>query len=100
MLGCTATTGRSRATPQRPGGWWLLQMRSLAISEQEPLAVDLRLDASVTLPDQVAREVERAALALTRLTADPYGTTAWRAYYQRFYERYGIGSLVPVREAD
>ncbi|WP_328383668.1 lantibiotic dehydratase [Micromonospora zamorensis] len=75
-----------------------LQMRSLAISEQEPLAVDLRLDASVTLPDQVARDVERAALALTRMTADPYGTTAWRAYYQRFYERYGIGSLVPVRE--
>ncbi|WP_307847157.1 lantibiotic dehydratase [Micromonospora sp. D93] len=75
-----------------------LQMRSLAISEQEPLAVDLRLDASVTLPDQVAREVERAALALTRLSAHPYGTAAWRAYHQRFYERYGIGSLVPVRE--
>ncbi|MGC4878551.1 lantibiotic dehydratase family protein [Micromonospora sp. DT43] len=75
-----------------------LQMRSLAISEREPLAVDLRLDASVTLPDEVAREVERAALALTRLSADPYGTAAWRTYHQRFYERYGIGSLVPVRE--
>ncbi|MCG5471383.1 lantibiotic dehydratase family protein [Micromonospora sp. LAH09] len=75
-----------------------LQMRSLAISEQEPLAVDRRLDASVTLPDQVAREVERAALVLTRLSADPYGTAAWLTYYQRFCERYGIGSLVPVRE--
>ncbi|MGW0239878.1 lantibiotic dehydratase [Micromonospora chalcea] len=74
------------------------RMRSLAISTHEPLAVDLRLDASVTLPDQVAKEVERAALVLTRLSACPYGTAAWRAYHQRFYERYGIGSLVPVRE--
>ncbi|MFJ5599923.1 lantibiotic dehydratase family protein [Micromonospora parva] len=74
------------------------RMRSLAISTHEPLAVDLRLDASVTLPDQVAKEVEGAALVLTRLSAYPYGTAAWRAYHQRFYERYGIGSLVPVRE--
>ncbi|MBQ1061996.1 MULTISPECIES: lantibiotic dehydratase [Micromonospora] len=74
------------------------RMRDLGISVHEPLAVDLRLDASVTLPDQVAREVERAALALTRLSAHPYGTAAWRAYHQRFYERYGIGSLVPVRD--
>ncbi|MEW2384053.1 lantibiotic dehydratase [Micromonospora sp. NPDC047707] len=74
------------------------RMRSLGLSEQEPLAVDLRLDASVTLPDQVATEVERAALVLTRLSPYPYGTAAWRAYHQRFYERYGIGSLVPVRE--
>ncbi|WP_088979162.1 lantibiotic dehydratase [Micromonospora coxensis] len=74
------------------------QMRSLALSEHEPLAVDLRLDASVTLPDQVAQEVERAVLVLTRTSAHPYGTAAWRAYHQRFYERYGIGSLVPLRE--
>ncbi|MET8090791.1 lantibiotic dehydratase [Micromonospora sp. NPDC005220] len=74
------------------------QMRGLALSTHEPLAVDLRLDASVTLPDQVAREVERAALVLTRLSAHPYGTTAWKAYHQRFYERYGLGSLVPLRD--
>lgn len=74
------------------------RMHSLAVSEHRPLAVDLRLDASVTLPDQVAVEAERAALVLARLSAYPYGTAAWRAYHQRFYERYGIGSLVPVRE--
>ncbi|MEU3455340.1 lantibiotic dehydratase family protein [Micromonospora sp. NPDC006766] len=74
------------------------RMRGLALSEHEPLAMDLRLDASVALPDQVAREVERAALVLTRLSAYPYGTGAWRAYHQRFYERYGIGSLAPLRE--
>ncbi|MEU4383198.1 lantibiotic dehydratase [Micromonospora echinofusca] len=74
------------------------RMRNLAISEHEPLAVDLRLDASVALPDQIAREVEQATLVLARLSAYPYGTAAWRAYHQRFYERYGIGSLVPVQE--
>ncbi|MFJ8691208.1 lantibiotic dehydratase [Micromonospora wenchangensis] len=74
------------------------RMRGLGLSTHEPLAVDLRLDASVTLPDQVAREVERGALALTRLSAFPFGTAAWRAYHQCFYERYGIGSLVPVRD--
>ncbi|MEV4210163.1 lantibiotic dehydratase [Micromonospora sp. NPDC049662] len=74
------------------------QMRSLALSTHEPLAVDLRLDASVTLPDQVARDVERAALVLTQLSAHPYGTAGWKAYHQRFYERYGIGSLVPLRD--
>ncbi|MFI7221257.1 lantibiotic dehydratase [Micromonospora maritima] len=74
------------------------RIRDLGLSTHEPLAVDLRLDASVTLPDQVAREVERAALTLTRLSAYPFGTAAWRAYHQRFYERYGIGSLVPVRD--
>lgn len=33
---------------------------------------------------------------LTRLCAYPVGAPAWRAYHQRFYERFGIGSLVPV----
>ena len=71
-------------------------MRSVAQTRQHPLAIDMRLDASLVLPDAVAREAERAALLLTRLAAHPAGTPAWRAYHQRFYERYGLGSLVPV----
>ena len=72
------------------------QMRAAAQTRQHPLAIDLRLDAEVTLPGEVAREVERAVLILARLSAFPTGTPAWRAYHQRFYERYGIGSLVPL----
>ncbi|QFG27150.1 lantibiotic dehydratase [Actinomadura sp. WMMB 499] len=71
-------------------------MRLLSPSEQHPMAIDLRLDAAVVLPHDVAREVERAALVLARTSAFPVGTPAWRAYHQRFYERYGIGSLVPL----
>ncbi|MFB7677034.1 lantibiotic dehydratase [Kitasatospora purpeofusca] len=59
-------------------------------------AVDLRLDADIVLPQAVADEAARAALLLTRLSPAPKGTTAWRAYHQRFYERYGRGTLVPL----
>ncbi|MEV5984920.1 lantibiotic dehydratase [Streptomyces sp. NPDC052051] len=74
-------------------------MRRLVPSlRHHPLALDLRLDASLALPDEVAREVERAVTVLTRLSARPYGTRAWGEYHQRFYECYGIGTMVPLRE--
>ncbi len=72
------------------------RMRALAVTRQHPVAIDLCLDADITLPAVVAREAERAALVLTRLSACPAGTQAWREYHQRFYERYGSGSLVPL----
>ncbi|GHE73887.1 hypothetical protein GCM10018771_64820 [Streptomyces cellulosae] len=65
---------------------------------KHPLALDLRLDARPSLPSAVALEAERAALVLARVCAWPFGTPAWGAFHQRFYERYGIGSLVPVQE--
>jgi lantibiotic biosynthesis protein len=71
-------------------------MRDLARTRQHPIALDTRLDADIVLPIQVAREAERAGLLLTRLSAYPAGTATWRAYHQRFYERYGLGALVPL----
>jgi len=65
---------------------------------QHPVALDLRLDAQIVLPDAVAREIERAVLVLTRVSTRPYGTAAWSEYHQRFYDRYGIGTLVPLAE--
>lgn len=65
---------------------------------RHPLALDLRLDAIVELPDHVAREAERAATVLARVSALPYGTAAWKAYQRRFYERFGIGTMVPLNE--
>ena len=66
---------------------------------RHPVALDLRLDAQIVLPEAVAREIKRAALILTRLSIRPYGTAAWNEYHQRFYERYGIGTMVPLVEA-
>jgi thiopeptide-type bacteriocin biosynthesis protein len=76
-----------------------LAERMAELSESlRPLSVDLRLDCEVALPPQIAREAEEAASALARLTAHPFGTEAWRRYHQRFFERYGVGTLVPVLE--
>ncbi|MFD9540838.1 lantibiotic dehydratase [Streptomyces sp. NPDC060022] len=75
------------------------RMRTLVPGlRRHPLALDLRLDARLALPEAVAREAERAAWALTRVCARPYGTAAWGAYHQKFYERYGIGTMVPMSE--
>jgi thiopeptide-type bacteriocin biosynthesis protein len=65
---------------------------------RHPVALDLRLDAQIVLPEAVAREIERAAFILTRLSIRPYGAAAWNEYHQRFYERYGIGTMVPLAE--
>ncbi|TYB52315.1 lantibiotic dehydratase [Microbispora tritici] len=74
------------------------QMRAIAPSRRHPVAVDLRLDADLVLPREVVAEVERAALVLSRLSAYPYGTPAWRAYHERFFDHFGIGSSVPLAD--
>lgn len=75
------------------------RMRALVPGlRRHPVALDLRLDARLLLPEEVAREIERAAFILTRVSTRPYGTAAWNAYHQRFYERYGIGTMVPLAE--
>ncbi|MEU4166128.1 lantibiotic dehydratase [Streptomyces sp. NPDC026665] len=75
------------------------RMRALVPGvRRHPLALDLQLDAQVALPESVAREVERAAWAMAQISPLPYGTEAWKAYQRRFYERYGIGTMVPLKE--
>lgn len=74
--------------------------RMLAVCEAapQPLMTDLRLDCSITLPEDVAREAAAAAWALTRLTPYPTGTSVWGAYHQLFVERYGPGAVIPVAD--
>jgi lantibiotic biosynthesis protein len=74
------------------------RMTRLSPAERTPLAVDLRLDCRVRLPEHVAREMELAASALLRLTRQPAGEPAWRDYRTMFAERYGTGTLVPLTE--
>ncbi|WP_406438957.1 lantibiotic dehydratase [Streptomyces sp. NBC_01613] len=63
------------------------------------LSVDLRLDATVQIPTTVLDEAEAAAQALLRLTRHQGEKPAWAAYHSVFWDRYGAGSLVPVRDA-
>ncbi|MGQ0774086.1 MAG: lantibiotic dehydratase [Pseudonocardiales bacterium] len=73
--------------------------RMAAISSAErPVTVDLLLDGGLVLPHAVAREAERTAEALVRLTPHPFGTPAWQDYHRRFCERYGLAALIGVHE--
>ncbi|MFH8463803.1 lantibiotic dehydratase [Streptomyces sp. NPDC017991] len=63
------------------------------------LSVDLRFDATVRIPGPVLKEAEHAANALLRLTRNLGEKPVWAAYHSLFWERYGAGSLVPVRDA-
>ncbi|MFE2040799.1 lantibiotic dehydratase [Streptomyces sp. NPDC059477] len=90
LSGCGSRSGRARASARMQS-----QVPGL---KRHPLALDLHLDARVELPEAVAQEIERAAGVLTRVSAHPYGTAAWKAYQRRFYERYGIGTMVPLNE--
>ncbi|MFF0700151.1 lantibiotic dehydratase [Streptomyces tendae] len=74
------------------------KMTALSSVKAQPFTLDLRMDCSLTLPPRVAREAEQAATVLARLSAYPFGTPAWKDFHNRFFERYGINSLVPVRD--
>jgi thiopeptide-type bacteriocin biosynthesis protein len=74
------------------------RMRQLSQSGRTPLAVDLRLDCEVQLPEHVAQEMEWAASALMRLTRQPTGEATWRDFYIAFCDRYGLGTLVPATD--
>ncbi|WP_093840861.1 lantibiotic dehydratase [Streptomyces aidingensis] len=90
LAGCGTRGGRQHVTAR---------MRAIEPGlRRHPLSLDLSLGARIELPEAVAREVERAALVLARVSARPYGTAAWGAYHQRFYERYGVGTMVPLQE--
>jgi class I lanthipeptide synthase len=73
------------------------RMRHVADSVRVPLSVDLRLDAHVQLPQQVAHEMQRAATVLARLARETTGSREWREYFAAFVDRYGTGTLVPLR---
>jgi len=62
------------------------------------VAVDVRLDADVTLPDTLIRHARDAATVLTRLTPYPRGLPFWEDYHAAFLERYGVGAVVPLTD--
>ncbi|GAA2626500.1 lantibiotic dehydratase [Actinomadura fulvescens] len=73
-------------------------MKDLSPGTGQVLAVDTAVDGQITIPSAVLHEAAAAASALMRLTAQPFGTDAWRDFHVRFRDRYGPGALVPVRE--
>jgi thiopeptide-type bacteriocin biosynthesis protein len=86
-----AESGRGRAL--RAG---LRHQMTRVADDPHPLAVDLRLDCTLRLPRGVAREAEKAATVLAALA--PPGPSGWRDFHNRFFARYGVGVLVPVKD--
>lgn len=74
------------------------QMTVLAPNAEHQLAIDMRLDAQITIPPPVLDEAARAVDLLMRLSTQPFGSVAWLDYHARFRDRYGPGALVPIRE--
>jgi thiopeptide-type bacteriocin biosynthesis protein len=74
-------------------------MRALVPNQSgHPMAVDVQLDAKITIPESVVREAADAADVLLRLSTKPFGSSAWLDYHARFRARYGPGAIVPVRD--
>ncbi|UGQ14980.1 lantibiotic dehydratase [Yinghuangia sp. ASG 101] len=89
-------TGHNRLPGRRQRGDLATRMQRIATTSVHPLALDVRLDAELTLPNTVVSEIERAAELLARLSRQSRGSAAWRTYHRRFFERYGTGALVPL----
>ncbi len=66
--------------------------------DDEKIAVDVRLEVDVRLPEPVGVEMETAATLLARLAMYPSGIVEWSRYSERFAERYGEHALVAVPE--
>ncbi|WP_172387340.1 lantibiotic dehydratase [Streptomyces sp. MNP-20] len=96
-----ADHARVRRLAESAGLRHTAEQRMSAIADQgrARLSVDLRLDATVQIPAAVLEEAERAADALLRLTRHAGEKPVWAAYHAQFWERYGAGSLVPIRDA-
>ncbi len=90
--------GIGRAEQRRLRNELTGRMRTLSSAGRIPVALDLRLDVDVVLPETVVREMEWAATALIRLTRQPTGHAHWRGFYVAFCERYGTGTLVPLAD--
>ncbi|WP_073227103.1 lantibiotic dehydratase [Streptomyces sp. NBRC 110465] len=74
------------------------RMVSHVPGDDQPVALDVLLDGRVVLPREVAREAERAAEMLARISPEPHGHEAWTDYRQRFLDHYGPDVLVPLLE--
>lgn len=59
------------------------------------VAVDRRIDCTLTLPPAVVREAQDATAALTAIAPRLPG---WAAYHTAFLDRWGPGAAVPLRD--
>ena len=91
----TATPAGARAERARVTA----AMTRLCPSAKPALALDLRLDWDLVIPEAVAEEAASAAAVLTRLAPRAALSPEWVAWHGRFLDRYGPGAVVPALDA-
>ncbi|MFD8594776.1 lantibiotic dehydratase [Kitasatospora sp. NPDC059646] len=64
--------------------------------ERPPVQVDLRMPADLVLPEAIGEEVRRYAAAIWAITPEWTTLEHLRDYRERFVERYGTASAVPL----
>ncbi|MFI9785901.1 lantibiotic dehydratase [Kitasatospora sp. NPDC051984] len=64
--------------------------------ERPPVQVDLRMPADLVLPEAIGEEVRRYAAAIWAITPEWTTLEHMRDYRERFVERYGTASAVPL----
>ncbi|MEV1053886.1 lantibiotic dehydratase [Streptomyces sp. NPDC049887] len=64
--------------------------------ERPPVHVDLRMPADLVLPDAIGEEARRYATAVWAMTPEWATLEYMRDYRDRFIERYGTASAVPL----
>ncbi|BCM65681.1 putative lantibiotic dehydratase [Streptomyces sp. EAS-AB2608] len=74
------------------------KMIALTAIADRTLAVYLRPDCDIVLPEAVTCEAEKALEVMARVTPFPSGSPAWKDYRTRFLERYSMGAIVPLRD--
>jgi lantibiotic biosynthesis protein len=92
---CTPDAAAARAER----GHAVALMTGIRPTAGSALAIGLRLDWDLTLPEAVAAETALAASALARLTRRPALSRGWVAWHARFLDRYGPAAIVPVLDA-
>ncbi|MFJ5922286.1 lantibiotic dehydratase [Kitasatospora sp. NPDC092948] len=66
--------------------------------DRPPVQVDLRMPADLVLPEAIGDEVRRYAAAIWAITPEWTSLEHLRDYRERFIERYGTASAVPLGE--
>ncbi|HZM82820.1 MAG TPA: lantibiotic dehydratase [Candidatus Limnocylindrales bacterium] len=67
-----------------------------ATGDRSPVQVDLRVDAEIRLPRQVAEELTAVGEALWRMAPPDTSTPELTEYHQAFLERYGPDAVLPL----
>ncbi|MCP9213114.1 lantibiotic dehydratase [Streptomyces cucumeris] len=93
---CGLINAPGTAAPWAADSRLVQAMHAVSDCAPTPVLVDAALDCTARIPEAVLTEAAEAAHVMARLSPYPDGYPQWRDYHQRFLDRYGPGTAVPV----